>query len=210
MSVDAQIIAGTNADLRKKVSKGEFREDLYYRLRTVSFVIPSLRDRSEDIPVLAEYFLRRRNPSMRFSPKTMQALEHHSWPGNVRELKNAVDSAAFRATGEEIQLEHLDLEDLGFRYVDGVSKVPADKTRELLDRMRRGRSFWNVVYDPHMARDLTNEDVRQVVRAGLQEVYGNYTVLVTHFNMQPGDYKRFLNYLRRQGCHVSFQGYRGK
>jgi hypothetical protein len=79
----------------------------------------------------------------------------------------------------------------------------------LFDRMVNQReSFWSVVYEPFMARDLTRKDVRELIRLGLKHTLGNYKLLVTSFNMAPDDYKRFLNFLRKYECHVPFQLFR--
>jgi DNA-binding NtrC family response regulator len=108
--VDVRIIAATNADLRKLVDEGKFREDLYYRLNVISLTLPPLRDRKEDIPRLVEHFfvrycrenekfLNREGRSvLNFEPEAMQILMEHSWPGNVRELENAVERAVVLTT----------------------------------------------------------------------------------------------------------------
>jgi hypothetical protein len=84
-----------------------------------------------------------------------------------------------------------------------------DATSELVGRMiAGGESFWSVVHEPFMARDLSRDQLRAVVRAGLEQTAGNYRVLVQLFNMQPGDYKTFLRFLRKHGCHVPFQPFR--
>jgi hypothetical protein len=71
-----------------------------------------------------------------------------------------------------------------------------------------GESFWSVVYEPFMARDLTRDDVRAVIRRGLEESRGSYKVLMRSFNLEERDYKRVLNFLRKHECHVAFQPYR--
>jgi hypothetical protein len=71
-----------------------------------------------------------------------------------------------------------------------------------------GASFWSEVYEPFMARDLTRNEVRELVRLGLEHTRGNYKLLVTSFNMPPEDYKKFLNFLRKYQCHVPFQRFR--
>jgi len=98
ISVDVRIIAATNRDLEEAVRRGEFREDLYYRLNVVTISLPELRERREDIPLLVEHFLTRYaaqngEPVRRFSPEAMRLLMSYSWPGNVRELQNAVEYA---------------------------------------------------------------------------------------------------------------------
>ena len=98
IQVDVRVLATTNRDLRKAVEKGDFREDLYYRLNVFPVSVPPLRDRKGDIRVLAEYFLERfakqyNRLDLQLSPECHAALEAHHWPGNVRELQNAVERA---------------------------------------------------------------------------------------------------------------------
>jgi len=96
LTVDVRLVAATNADLEQMVRDGRFREDLYYRLKVVTIHLPPLRDRREDIPLLAETFLRQfaeenHKGSMRFEPETLQRLKEGDWPGNVRELRHAIE-----------------------------------------------------------------------------------------------------------------------
>ncbi|WP_147820151.1 sigma-54-dependent transcriptional regulator [Salidesulfovibrio onnuriiensis] len=107
LKVDVRIIAATNRDLLAEVEKGTFREDLYYRLNVVNLWIPSLRERGEDVPLLAAFFLKRfsernRKPIKGFTPTAMDALVKYDWPGNVRELENAVERAVIMAAGEYV------------------------------------------------------------------------------------------------------------
>ena len=79
----------------------------------------------------------------------------------------------------------------------------------MYDRMTHGReSFWTVVYEPFMLRDMTREDLRAIVSRGLEQTRGSYRILVELFGMSPGDYKRFLNFLRKHDCQVPFQRFR--
>jgi two-component system response regulator HydG len=94
--VDVRVIAATNKDLFREIETGRFREDLYYRLNVVTLVLPPLRQRREDIPLLAQHFLRgfseKNHKKMKgFTPQAMDRLLKHDWPGNVRELMNAVE-----------------------------------------------------------------------------------------------------------------------
>jgi len=96
ISVDVRVIAATNRDIEKEVAEGRFRHDLFFRLRVLEIVVPPLRKRTDDIPVLAEYFLDKYAKEtgrkfQGFSPEAMDALMTHRWPGNVRELKNVVE-----------------------------------------------------------------------------------------------------------------------
>jgi transcriptional regulator with GAF, ATPase, and Fis domain len=98
IKIDVRVVAATNRDLRQMVNQASFREDLYFRLSVIHVEMPSLRDRKEDVPALADVFLReigkRRNMDMTFSTDAVQMLMTHSWPGNVRELKNVIERAA--------------------------------------------------------------------------------------------------------------------
>jgi two-component system response regulator HydG len=104
LRVDVRIVAATNRNLKNEVRAGRFRDDLYYRLNVVALYTPPLRERREDIPLLAGHFLREaalrnhRNTAG-FTPEAMLALEHYPWPGNVRELENAVERALVVARG---------------------------------------------------------------------------------------------------------------
>lgn len=102
IKTDVRVISATNKDLRKAIENGEFREDLYYRLNVVNIELPPLRERKEDIPLLAEHFLARfasenRKEITGFSPDALEFLLDHDWPGNVRELENAVERAVILA-----------------------------------------------------------------------------------------------------------------
>jgi DNA-binding NtrC family response regulator len=107
LSVDARVLAATNKTLAQEVKEGRFRSDLFYRLNVVRLMLPPLRERPEDIPLLADYFLERCNRAMRkqiaaFAPAAMAKMQSHPWPGNVRELANAVERAVVLASGAEI------------------------------------------------------------------------------------------------------------
>ncbi|WP_343750414.1 sigma-54 interaction domain-containing protein, partial [Lentibacillus halophilus] len=95
VSVDVQIIATTNKDLDKMVREGRFREDLYYRINVIPITVPPLRERTEDIPLLAYHFLQKLNTKYEktyyFSPDALNLLEVYSWPGNIRELQNIIE-----------------------------------------------------------------------------------------------------------------------
>jgi transcriptional regulator with PAS, ATPase and Fis domain len=94
IKVDVRFIAATNKHLLEMVKSGTFREDLYYRINVFSIYLPPLRERTEDIPMLAEYFLEKSTKPAQFSPQVLQILMGYAWPGNVRELQNAIERAA--------------------------------------------------------------------------------------------------------------------
>jgi len=110
--VDVRIIAATNRDLREAITKGAFREDLFYRLNVIEFYLPSLRNRSEDIVPLAYSFIKKYNQILGanvkgISKQAKEALERYSWPGNIRELENAIERAANYVWDGEIRIEDL-------------------------------------------------------------------------------------------------------
>jgi len=110
--IDVRIVAATNADLKKAVERGGFRQDFYYRLRVLSLELPPLRDRMDDLPMLAEHFLeafgRRFGKKIGgFSAPALAALQAHTWPGNIRELENAVEHAAILCVTPLVELEDL-------------------------------------------------------------------------------------------------------
>ncbi|EFO1271255.1 two-component system response regulator ZraR [Escherichia albertii] len=112
--VDVRLIAATHRDLAEEVNAGRFRQDLYYRLNVVAIEVPSLRQRREDIPLLADHFLQRfaernRKAVKGFTPQAMDLLIHYDWPGNIRELENAVERAVVLLTGEYISERELPL-----------------------------------------------------------------------------------------------------
>lgn len=112
VKVDVRIVSSTNRDLAQAVRDGDFREDLYYRLKVVSIVLPPLRERREDIPLLARAFLEQAVAEhdlrdFRLDPEAIRVLQAYDWPGNVRELRNAVESAAVLARGDVIGKENL-------------------------------------------------------------------------------------------------------
>ncbi len=111
ISVDVRIIAATNKDLEKEIEKGNFREDLYYRLNVIPIYVPPLRERVEDIPLLFEEFMKefgaKARGIKRVQPEVFEALSHYNWPGNVRELRNLVERLVILARGEEITVRDL-------------------------------------------------------------------------------------------------------
>ena len=215
--VDVRVIAATNRVLLEAVAAKSFREDLYYRLNVIHLRVPALRERVEDIPLLLTFFLDQFSRQYQvecptLSAEALQTLVEHPWPGNVRELKNVVERLIVRDKNGEIRRDDLPLELL--RAVPALQvATPSSPTRPaadvLFERMvNGGESFWSCVYAPFMARDLTRDDLRVIVRKGLERTSGNYKVMVELFNMPGDDYKRFLGFLRKYQCHMPFQQFR--
>jgi DNA-binding NtrC family response regulator len=117
--VDVRVVAATNRDIRQAVKAGTFREDLFFRLNVVTFTLPPLRERTEEIPQLAEFFLKKycreaKKPMMQVSPQAMKMLTAYFWPGNVRELQNAVERAVVLKTGNTLSPADFALQPMDF------------------------------------------------------------------------------------------------
>ena len=214
--LNVRVISATNRDLRDMIKQGTFREDLFYRLNVIHIVVPPLRERREDIPLLVAQFLsqfaaQNRSSIVTVSPEAMKALVEYSWPGNVRELENVMERLVVTIPGPTIEVDHLSSE---IRVHDKIALRPKRERRrtvadDLYKRMIDQReSFWATVYPLFMDREITRANVREIVRRGLEEARGNYKIVARLFNMEPRDYKRFLNFLRKHDCQIPFKDYR--
>jgi DNA-binding NtrC family response regulator len=231
--LDVRVIAATNRDPLAEVAAKNFREDLYYRLNVIEITIPPLRTRREDIAVLLDHYLRRHAEQHGVAPpviaaEAMKWLVNYEWPGNVRQLRNVVERLIVRRCGAVIGLADLPsivrshtaapaaaaapLRD-GGAVTGNVAFIGEPAARSVVDTMfdrmvKHRESFWSIVYSPFMVRDLTRSDLRAIITRGLEETAGSYKMLVELFNMDPSDYKRFLNFLRKQECQVPFAAFR--
>jgi two-component system, NtrC family, response regulator GlrR len=138
IKLDVRVVAATNQDLWKAISEGKFREDLYYRFHVIPIYLPPLRERAEDIPLLAHHFLRKFCGDMSknvsgFSPEAMQRMMLHRWPGNVRELANVVERAVALATNGDIITDHLLLGREEFRG-SRRNLLPLNEAKEEFER----------------------------------------------------------------------------
>lgn len=134
--VNARVIAATNADLKKNMAGGTFREDLFYRLAVVQILLPPLRERENDILVLAKFFLQRfaadsNKPGLAFDTDALRALNKHAWPGNVRELENCIRRAVIMAEGARVTARDLELKDDGI-ITNGATTLK--EAREMVER----------------------------------------------------------------------------
>jgi transcriptional regulator with PAS, ATPase and Fis domain len=217
---DVRVIAATNRDLADRIEQREFRADLYYRLNVLHIKIPPLRERRDDIPLFFDHFLRayaerHESPLPVLTPAATAALFAYDWPGNVRELKNVIERLVVRRRSGPIDEADLPAEVLGLTYrrkpAVGAGDGPAVRSRvdELFDRMVvHGESFWSAVHPLFTQRDMTRDDLREIVSRGLTQTRGSYRLVLQLFNMPAEDYKAFLNLLRKHQCHVPFFKYR--
>jgi len=214
--VNVRVIAATNRPLSDMIANGTFREDLFYRLNVIHLLVPPLRQRKQDIRAMVDHFLRQFQRANRSSvesiaPDALDALMDYSWPGNVRELQNVLERLVVVGRGSVVQLADLPVELRANRRVAAapVLAPSVDVVEDLYGRLTRQReSFWTTVYPLYMQREITRAHVRDVVRKGLEEARGNYKIMVELFNMEAGDYKKFLNFLRKHQCQLPFKDYR--
>jgi len=207
---NVRVIAATNRNLADRVSAGEFREDLLYRLRVIHIHVPPLRERREDVPVLIEHLLKRSKRAIAISDEAMQVLQRYRWPGNVRELQNVVEQALWFAERDMIDVGHLPR---GVRTA-GESLLPTrERRRQVADDLydalvSGGYSFWEHIHPIFLSRDITRHDVRELIVRGLRTTHGNYRALLRLFGIPHHDYKRFHNFLMTHGCKVDYRAFR--
>lgn len=232
--VDVRILAATNRDLAQQIGAGAFREDLFYRLNVIRIHVASLRERRDDIRGLFAFLAAQVAEQYGLAPRPLtpeaeRLLVDYAWPGNVRELRNVVERLAVKAPGEPVEARDVPEECrtrtrpvtagpapqssnvVAFQPAPGQQPAAAalPTPDSLLGRMvDDGESFWAVVHVPFMSRDLSREQLRAVVRGGLERTSGNYRLMVELFNMPATDYKRFLSFLRKHDCQVPFHSYR--
>ncbi len=208
--VDVRVVAATNRPLEQLVERGLFRQDLFHRLHVVRLRLPTLRRRSSDIPLLAEFFLARLHrqfgEAKQLSAAASRSLMVHPFPGNVRELLNLIESSYHLSEESVIYPSHLEPGLQASPGADGSETQPSDS---LYDRLCSGRAdFWKDVRSPFLARDLNRRQVRRIIALGLAEVGGNYRRLVPLFRLPDRDYHRFLAFLSHHRCKLDFRRFR--
>ncbi len=172
--VDVRVIAATHRDLREEIRAGRFREDLFYRLHVFPVTLPPLRDRMEDVPLLAAHFLTKHARALRrelagFEPEALQRLAAYPWPGNVRELENAVERAVAVSTDDRVRMADLPAEVLGG---GGAASPPLDPAalaqlpyREAVEKARDRTSREYLVA---LLAEFGGNVTRAAERAGLE------------------------------------------
>ena len=208
--VDVRVIAATNRNLAELIAAGQFREDLMYRLRVIHLEVPPLRERREDIRLLANHFARGTGRSITFTEEAMQLLVRHRWPGNVRELHNVVEQAVLMSDSDVVDVDQLPT---AVRATAPLLLPARERRRQVADELYNalvtaGYSFWDHIYPLFLSRDVTRHDMRELVRRGLATTRGNYRALLKLFGMPGGDYKRFLNFLAAHDCRADFREFR--
>jgi DNA-binding NtrC family response regulator len=138
--MEARIICATNRDLLTLVKSGQFRSDLYYRLNTIELALPPLRDRRDDVAMLAHSFLqtykdKHKRPSQRICRAALSSLEEYEWPGNIRELQNVIERAVVICDGPEITVEHLPSQFASWQPADSPNYSFDDEVKSFKRRL---------------------------------------------------------------------------
>jgi transcriptional regulator with PAS, ATPase and Fis domain len=208
---DVRVVSATNRDLPEMVAKGEFREDLLYRIKVAHVHVPPLRERREDIRPLIDYVLERTGRTHTISEEAYALLDQYRWPGNVRELQNVVEQMTSTAVAEEMGIGDLPP---SVAVSQGSHAYPKRERRrrvsdDLFEGLVSGRQrFWEDIHPLFTNRDLTRADLRQLMRRALAATGGNYRGVVQLFGMDAADYKKLLNFLAAHECVVDYREYR--
>jgi transcriptional regulator with PAS, ATPase and Fis domain len=201
---DVRLIAASNTNLKRLVAEGAFRQDLLFRLNVIGVSIPPLRERREDIPVLAHHFLGQLNTvqrtSKKFGAEALLPLLAHRFPGNIRELQNAVERGFFTASGQTIASIPIE---------DSSGEDSGNEVRKWLADLAEGRrNFWSAIHDRYKRRDISREKVIALIDLGLRTTRGSYKNLASLLRIEQREYRRLMDFLRRNKCHLDFRPYR--
>jgi transcriptional regulator with GAF, ATPase, and Fis domain/serine/threonine protein kinase/tetratricopeptide (TPR) repeat protein len=202
-AIDVRVIVATNRNLEELVADGRFRKDLLYRLKVLYIKVPPLRNRREDIPMIAHAFLQKLNATNNLkkycAPGVIDHLSAQNFPGNVRELQNAIERAFFLSKGNVIN--DIPVEDQILTNQDQVQSW-------FKDLIEGRRDFWKTVHDGYKRRDITRDKVLALVDLGLRSSGGSYASLASKFHLKRNEYRRFMDFLRRSRCLLDFRPYR--
>jgi DNA-binding NtrC family response regulator len=203
--VDIRLIVATNADLEDLVENGLFRKDLLYRINVLHLAIPALRERREDISELALSFLANlnlaNNTRKRFSNEALGQMLTGNYSGNVRELQNVVERAYFMSAKSAL------IREVSVKGISGRSTE--SEVASWFEDLKSGRrDFWKEVHERYKRRDIPREKVMALMHLGLQETRGSYKNLARLLQVRDSDYRRFMDFLRRNDCQPDFRPYR--
>ena len=210
--VDVRIIASTNQSLHDLVERGEFREDLFHRLNVIQMVLPPLRERASDIPILACQFLKelekRHGESKEDTSGFLERLEGFRFGGNVRELHNVIEQAYL--LGPEKRLRAVDISIPTADLLAEEERINSRSQRLFKALVRGEADFQADLRERFLGRDLSRLEVRGIISLGLASTDGSYRQLVRKFHLPEKDYKRFLAFLSHHRCKVDFRPFRNR
>jgi len=186
--VDVRILAATNKNLTQAIAKGEFREDLYYRLNVINIMLPPLRERSEDIPLLAYHFLKKISKKVgkavnKISVDFLQALQNYTWPGNVRELENVVERSIVLALGDTLNAKTLPPKVLSASFYSPSGKEEDLTQLAYKEAKKRALNIFNHSYIMNL----------------LQKMQGNITAASEKAGMDRSNFKKIIRRYRLEG-----------
>jgi DNA-binding NtrC family response regulator len=193
-SSEARVVSATNRQLNQMVMSGDFRYDLFFRLRHFHLQIPPLRERGDDWRLLVDYFLAKLEAlygvPKTFSPESMALIEGYEWPGNVRQLASVVSTGYAMADDDVITPG--DIESL----LEGADDLTDAITRRY-DRVVNGtEDFWKTVAQAFLNRDFNRAQLRTFVKKGLAESQGSYRRLLETLRLPATDYQKLMDFLR--------------
>ncbi len=190
IEVDVRVVAATNRDLLRLAKEGKFREDLYYRLNVVKIDLPPLRDRTEDIPLLATHFVQKFSPPgsspKLICPEAMEALLQHRWPGNIRELENAIERACVTSREDIIRPENLPAEILNLPRPG--YHIPVDLSRPMAEQIADLTAAFEERYLRRAMRKTRGHIGRTAQIMGLSR--RTITDKIAHYRIDKADFKR--------------------
>lgn len=187
---DVRIVAATNHDPEERIQKKRFRKDLYYRLNSLEVVIPPLRERREDIPLLVEEgkdVLK----STELSGEFLAEMLRYHWPGNVRELFSLLLRIG---TLSRKRMERKDFKKL-FTGRSRTGPTLTGNIKAVLHHLEEGQNFWKAVKEPFMSRDINRGEVKEVVRSALARGRGSYRKALKYLNLRNSEHKKFLDFI---------------
>lgn len=214
---DVRILAATHKDLWKEVTEGRFREDLYYRLHTLVIRIPPLRERLEDIPQLVAHFSAKyerevEGLKLNWTKDAVEALQTYHWPGNVRQLEAVINRALvlysedglITGTSVEESLQHEHHHGPGMTA--SVSSLRTNLFKEVCDS--GDNAFWDLIHKPYRAHQITQEDLRNLIKQGLTATRGSYKQTALLMGVSEKDYNKFLDFLKNSDAKPDYRPFR--
>jgi DNA-binding NtrC family response regulator len=200
-TLDVRILAATNIPLDQLVANGKFREDLYFRLNTVHIHIPPLSSRRADLVPLAQHFLTLLNTlhdtDRAFSAEALREIYSRNFPGNVRELKSLVERCYYSSDTRILEIP----------ATEQTSALRPPETW-FTEVFTRGNTFWSSVYIDYRQRRISREELRALIDYGLRATNGYYRALAQRLNILSSEYRKFMDFLRRNDCLLDFRPYR--
>ena len=205
-AIDVRLIVASNQSLQTLAEAGHFRKDLLFRLNVLLIKVPPLRSRRDDIPMLSQAFLQKLNASSNtkkyFAAGVVDHLATQEFAGNVRELQNSIERAFFLTKGIMITTVP----------VEGHSHSESESMEEVQvwfkDLSEGRKDFWSAIHRRYKRRDISREKVVALVDFGLRATRGSYRTMASMFGLKRNDYRRFMDFLRRNDCLLDFRPYR--